>query len=108
MKDSPYLKFKKHDLILRDELAVDRTLLSNERTLLAYLRSGVALLIAGVSIIHFTHSGWFWIFGIGCIPTGIATSLVGIARYRRMKRSIFHVRRQSEKETEKTTEEFKP
>ena len=57
MHDSPYERFDSDDLILRDELAIDRTLLANERTLLAYLRSGVALLIAGVSIIHFSQEG---------------------------------------------------
>ncbi|RPJ43750.1 MAG: DUF202 domain-containing protein, partial [Deltaproteobacteria bacterium] len=33
MKKSPYSRFESTDLILRDELAVDRTLLANERTL---------------------------------------------------------------------------
>ena len=46
MKKSPYLRFDWSNLILRDELAVERTLLSNERTLLAYLRSGAALLVS--------------------------------------------------------------
>lgn len=95
MNDSPYGRFDSADLILRDELAIDRTLLANERTLLAYLRSGVALLIAGVSIIHFSQESWFWAVGIACIPTGIITGIVGLARYRRMNRSIFLVRRQS-------------
>src|ERR1035437_6341978 len=94
MNDSPYKRFDSDDLILRDELAIDRTLLANERTLMAYLRSGVALLIAGVSIIHFSHEGWFWAIGIACIPTGIITGIVGAARYRRMNRSIFLIRRQ--------------
>ena len=95
MRNSPYERFDSDDLILRDELAIDRTLLANERTLLAYLRSGVALLIAGVSIIHFSQEGWFWAVGIACIPTGIITGMVGMARYRRMNRSISLVRRQS-------------
>ena len=43
MSENVYSKFSDDDLILRDELAIDRTLLANERTLLAYLRSGVAL-----------------------------------------------------------------
>jgi putative membrane protein len=103
MNDSPYMRFHKDNLSLRDELAVDRTLLANERTLLAYLRSGVALLIAGVSIIHFSQEGWFWAVGMACLPTGVITSLVGVLRYRRMSRSIFSFRRQSEKETKKTT-----
>jgi putative membrane protein len=76
MKKSPYYRFESTDLILRDELAVDRTLLANERTLLAYLRSGVALLITGFSIMHFSTQGWFWAFGIACIPVGIITGIV--------------------------------
>lgn len=95
MNDSPYKRFDGDDLILRDELAIDRTILANERTLMAYLRSGVALLIAGVTIIHFSQGGWFWAVGIACIPTGLITALIGVARYRRMNRAISIVRRQS-------------
>ena len=35
-----YEGFAKSDLILRDQLAIDRTLLANERTVLAYIRTG--------------------------------------------------------------------
>lgn len=92
MSDAPYSKFEGKDLILRDELAIDRTILANERTLLAYLRSGVALVIAGVTIMHFVQLGWFWGVGLGCIPTGVVTGIVGLARYRAMNRSIAAVR----------------
>jgi putative membrane protein len=102
MKKSPYSRFDCNDLILRDELAVDRTLLANERTLLAYLRSGAALLIAGISIMHFSTQGWFWAVGIVCIPAGIITGIVGVGRYRRMNKSISLIRRQSAMETKKT------
>jgi putative membrane protein len=95
MNNSPYERFDSNNLILRDELAIDRTLLANERTLLSYLRSGVALLIAGVSIIHFSHEGWFWAVGIACIPTGLIAGFVGAIRYRRMNQSITRIRRQS-------------
>ena len=95
MNGSPYSRFDNKDLILRDELAIDRTLLSNERTVLAYLRAGVALLIAGVTIMHFSNEGWFWAVGVACIPTGIITSVIGVARYRKMNRSISLVRKQS-------------
>ena len=95
MNNSPYERFNSDNLILRDELAIDRTLLANERTLLSYLRSGVALLIASVSIIHFSQGGWFWIVGIACIPMGFITSIVCAIRYWRMNRLITIVRRQS-------------
>ncbi|NEX14462.1 MAG: hypothetical protein C1941_07185 [Prosthecochloris sp.] len=94
MSTSPYSKFDDTALILRDELAIDRTVLANERTLLSYLRSGVALIIAGVSIMHFSNEGWFWFVGISCIPIGFITSIVGAMRYRRMSRSICAVRRE--------------
>lgn len=93
MANNSYARFEKHDLILRDELAIDRTLLANERTLLAYLRSAVALVIAGVSIMHFSEHVWFYAVGIICIPTGIVAGVVGVARFRRMDRSIAVVRR---------------
>lgn len=88
MTDGLYSKFNPEDLILRDELAIDRTLLANERTLLAYLRSAVTLIIAGISIMHFASQSWFWTTGIVCIPTGIITGVIGIIRYRSMNRRI--------------------
>jgi putative membrane protein len=97
MSHKPYARFDGHDLILRDELAIDRTLLANERTLMAYLRSGVALIIAGVSIIHFVSEGWFRFVGVACIPLGVITGAVGVLRYRRMNGAITLVRQQAGK-----------
>lgn len=92
--ETPYARFGKTDLILRDELAIDRTVLANERTLLAYLRSAVALVIAGVSIMHFSHGGWFFIVGAVCVPAGLITALIGLLRFRKMNRSIAVIRKQ--------------
>ncbi len=88
MNDTRYSKFKNTDLILRDELAIDRTLLANERTLLAYLRAGMALLITGVTIMHFAQAGWFLAVGIACLPAGIITGIIGLVRHQRMSRAI--------------------
>jgi len=104
MSKTPYARFEKHDLILRDELAIDRTILANERTLLAYLRSAVALLIAGVSIIHFSEQRWFMILGIFCIPTSLITGIIGIIRYRLMDKSIAVVRDQAITNAEEKSE----
>ncbi len=79
---------KQENLILRDHLAIDRTLLANERTLLAYLRSGVALLVAGLTIINFATHTWILVLGIGCLPAGIVVSIVGSARYARINKTI--------------------
>ena len=102
MTDPHYSRFDGAELILRDELAIDRTLLANERTLLAYLRSGIALLIAGVSMMHFSKEGWFWAFGVACIPIGIAAGIVGTLRYQKMNASISLIRKQAGKKTTST------
>jgi putative membrane protein len=97
MEESPYSRFESSELILRDELAVDRTLLANERTLLSYLRAGVSLLIAGVSIMHFSYQGWFWTIGLACIPIGAVATIIGVSRYRRMNRAISLLRKQAKR-----------
>jgi putative membrane protein len=105
MKDTPYSRFGGEKLILRDELAIDRTILANERTLLAYLRSGVALIIAGVSIMEFSRADWYWTIGVACIPLGFITVVVGVSRFWRMRSSISVVRRQSSGSATDTTHE---
>jgi putative membrane protein len=102
MKETPYSNFDTKNLLLRDELAIDRTLLANERTLMAYLRSGVALLIAGVSIIHFSSQRWFWMVGLMCIPIAIITVMIGVVRYQRVNKKIALIRNQSKTETRQT------
>lgn len=92
MADNLYSKFDSAELILRDQLAIDRTLLANERTLLSYLRSGVALFIAGISIVHFAHEGWFADFGYACLPVAVITAIFGATRYRKMNKAISIVR----------------
>ena len=87
-----YSQFDTAELILRDHLAIDRTLLANERTLMSYLRSGVALFIAGISIINFSHEAWFTAMGFLCLPCAIITVLFGIVRYRKMDKDISVVR----------------
>jgi putative membrane protein len=95
MAKSPYERFEQSDLILRDELAIDRTLLANERTLLAYLRSAAALLIVGISMIHFSNEDWFHMTGLICIPGAVLVSLIGLLRFRKMNNAILIARTKS-------------
>ena len=96
MKNPPYSQFSPEELVLRDELAIDRTLLANERTMLAYLRSAVALVLAGVSMMQFSpDQSWFWLLGLACLPTGAVAGVVGVVRYWRTNRRIASVQRRS-------------
>ncbi len=92
MSDNPYDRFSKTELILRDELAIDRTILANERTVLSYLRGSVALIIAGVTFVHFIEFGMLRYIGISLIPIGLVTGVFGVSRYRRMDQRIRAVR----------------
>ena len=89
-----YDRFLREDLILRDDLAIDRTLLANERTLLAYVRSGLAAVVGGVTFLHFPEHGILLYMGLALIPIGLLLLGAGCQRYMAMRRSIQRVRHQ--------------
>ena|SRR6218665_469698 len=43
------------DLILREQLALQRTILANQSTFLAFLRTSMYFLVAGISVNHLTN-----------------------------------------------------
>jgi putative membrane protein len=92
MSDNLYDRFSEDELILRDELAIDRTILAIERTLLSYLRGAVALVIAGLTFIHFIEIGMLRYVGMSLVPIGLFTGLFGLFRYRRMDKRIRRIR----------------
>jgi putative membrane protein len=90
--NNPYERFSRGDLILRDELAIDRTILANERTLLAYIRTALAFAVTGAGIIKFFDGAMLAFFGSCAIAFAIGITAVGIIRYQRVSRRI-HVGR---------------
>lgn len=90
---NPYSKFPEKDLILRDHLAIDRTILSNESTFLAYVRTSLAIIAAGATLFHFFSEMWVKIFGIILIPIGVGILVVGYVRYKKMGKSINQIRK---------------
>jgi len=88
----PYDRFRQSELILRDELAIDRTILANERTLLSHVRLAITLIIAGVSIVHFAMEKWFETIGFLCVPIGVVAGIHGWHRYRKMAAEIEGIR----------------
>ena len=81
MNDNPYSRFEKEELICRDYLAVDRTVLANERTLMAYIRTSLALAAAGASLIHFLTSLVADIGGGLLLALGAGILGVGLQRF---------------------------
>ncbi|MDZ7265010.1 MAG: DUF202 domain-containing protein, partial [candidate division KSB1 bacterium] len=64
--------------LLRDRLALDRTILANERTFLAYVRTALAFLITGLGLLKFSQDLTLEIIGIIFLITSVAVIAVGI------------------------------
>jgi putative membrane protein len=88
MTQQPYERFAGEELILRDYLAADRTVLANERTYLAYIRTALALIIAGASALHFLESVWADFLGLALLLAGFLTLGIGSRRYLWFQRRI--------------------
>ena len=82
MTSNPYKRFQSSDLILRDELAIDRTVLANERTLLSYIRTGLAFAITGAGIIHFFVSPISLVLGWCMALLAVFIIVLGVWRFR--------------------------
>jgi Predicted membrane protein len=77
----PYEKFLSRDFILRDWLAVDRTILANERTLLSYTRTALTLILAGLTFIRFFGPQLWAALGYVSLAAGLVIWGIGLQRY---------------------------
>ncbi len=76
-------------LILRDELAIDRTRLANERTLLSWLRTALMILVSGITLLKlFPGVITLEITGGVLIPVSFLVAGLGVHRYWRTCASI--------------------
>jgi len=80
-----YSTVRSENMILRDHLAADRTILSNQNTFLAYLRTALTLFVAGITFIKFFDNLLIEIIGWVFMPVGILTFFVGLVRYNRLR-----------------------
>ncbi len=87
-RKEPYSRFQHEELILRDYLAADRTVLANERTYLAYIRTALAFAIAGASLIHFLEPLVSDVAGWALIAMGVVTFAIGTMRYAQTRQRL--------------------
>lgn len=80
--DDPYLEFKRDDMILRDWLALDRTVLANKRTFLAYSRTAIGMAVLGIAFVKLIGHLFFEISGFLLILSGAVVFYVGWREYR--------------------------
>ena len=89
MSNTPYRGLGRDDLIVRDHLALNRTVLANERTLLAYVRTTLTMLIGGASFIQFFDSPAVRLLGWLFASAAAAVLAVGFIRYWQTRRSLY-------------------
>ncbi len=76
-------------LILRDQLAIDRTRLANERTLLAWLRTALMMLVSGITLLKLFEGILIMeVIGGVMIPASLISAAWGIRRYWKTRTSI--------------------
>jgi len=80
----PYETLPFGTCILRDHLAMDRTILANERTLLAYVRTAFATIVAGLSFLQFFEGTEFLVIGWICVVVGLGIFALGGYRFQKM------------------------
>lgn len=71
-------------MILRDYLAVDRTVMVNETLLLSYIRTALTLIVAGVSFLKFFSNTGTHILGWAFIGLAILIMVNGSIQYKEM------------------------
>ncbi|WP_396137240.1 DUF202 domain-containing protein [Flavobacterium sp.] len=76
------------DLILRERLALQRTVLANQSTFLAFLRTSMYFLIAGLSLKNVLKIENSIVIEIALFSTSVIIFIIGIFNYFKHKKSI--------------------
>jgi putative membrane protein len=76
------------DLILRERLAIQRTIMANQTTLLSFIRTSLYFLVAGLSIKSLLHVENNRFFEIPFFIISAILFITGIVNYFRQKKLI--------------------
>ena len=77
-----------NEMILRDHLAKDRTILANQRTLLSFLRTGLYLVVSAIAVFNVQVLEGISQLGYVLIGFSVLTVAFGIFNYYRFKKRI--------------------
>ncbi|MDQ3075679.1 MAG: DUF202 domain-containing protein [bacterium] len=98
-----YKEFIAKELILRDYLAIERTILTNEGTFLAYIRTCLTVVVVGVTLFHLSpNNERLQYLGIVVALFGVFIFIYGSVQSVKMKHKINKFLRRR-KEVEKVT-----
>lgn len=95
MSEEPYVSYEKEheQMILRDYLAVDRTMMANETSFMSYIRTSLTLIAAGATLIKIFNDQTYtvalgWVF----IVIGGWVALHGFQRFRQTDEILHKVK----------------
>lgn len=87
MSEDPYIPFEKdhEQMILRDYLAVDRTMMANETSFMSYVRTALTLVAAGATLIKVFNTDFMTVvLGWAFVAIGVLLTLYGYNKYRQI------------------------
>ncbi|MEK7459786.1 MAG: DUF202 domain-containing protein [Patescibacteria group bacterium] len=95
-EDKLYQDFLVKELILRDYLAIERTMLTNEATFLAYIRTSLTVIVVGVTLVKLVEEPMLELLGIIFTLLGILVFIFGFIKSIKMKNKINYLKRNKE------------
>ena len=110
MSEKPYSTYMQDhkNMILRDYLAIDRTILTNETAFMSYVRTSLTLIAAGATLVKFFSNEYMQALGWMFIATGGWFVFYGYRRYRQVDQLMHKVKgdyiNQQLKKTKKNSE----
>ena len=86
MSEDTYIPYEKdhEQMILRDYLAVDRTMMTNETSFMSYVRTALTLIAAGATLLKFFNDQYIGVLGWAFIIIGGWLAIHGYQRYRQI------------------------
>jgi len=78
----------RNEMILRDYLALDRTILANERTLLAYLRTFIGTFSAGIAMVKLLDTLLTTVIGYIFVVVSPFFIVIGAIRYVQISKKL--------------------
>ncbi len=82
----------KEEMILRDYLAIDRTIMANEAAFMSYIRTALTLIAAGATLIKFTDNPFTQVVGWAFVGIGGWLGVHGYNRYQRTDETLHKVK----------------
>lgn len=98
MSEDPYLPYEKdhEQMILRDYLAVDRTMMTNETSFMSYIRTSLTLIAAGATLLKFFSGDFLMqVVGLALIIVGGWLTIHGYTRFHRTDEILRRVKGQT-------------